>query len=140
MVITWRAFSCLIALTFLACAPVHAGEIPLAWEHPGQESLEGFRIYYGLENVSLESPFVATWSGARDHVVPNLTDCMEWHLGIVSVGPGGLTSGWTQNPDGSNLIVKGWPQMRINSVSYQDDDDPAGVTRILGANFGPEAP
>lgn len=118
------------ALIFFAL-PAMANYIPIAWNHDGHPNLAGFRIFYGEGTVAVSSPSVVTGPESRSYDVPNLTDCTEWHISVQAFDTDGNLSGWPQDSNGANVVVKGWPKVKVTGAYYTHD----GVTRITGVNF-----
>lgn len=121
----------IITVLILFATVASANYIPIAWSHDGHPNLAGFRIFYGDGTVGEDSPSLVTGPEARGIDVPNLTDCVEWHIGVQAFDSDGGLSGWPENSDGTNQIIQGWPKVKITGAYYTHD----GVTRITGVNF-----
>jgi len=113
--------------------PAHAGTMSLEWDTVDHPNLASYRVFYEIGTVSESSTPLDVALPTTSVVLLGLDDCAEYHASVQSVHTDGSLSGWPQDAGGSNIVIRGWPLVTIDSVTYAG----AGLVQIAGNNIGP---
>lgn len=107
-----RIICALLTLLF-ATTSASTGTITLEWTPVQDSRLDSYYVFYGMGSVGESSEFDVvpgdSCGATCSHTITDLSECQEWHTSVKSVDAQGNTSDWPKRADGSNLIIKGFP-------------------------------
>lgn len=118
----------LAAFLAVACTPVLAGQIQLAWDAvPGAT---GYRVYYGTQSGSYTSNVTVSTTATT---LSGLQNCQTWYVAVKAFNSAG------ESADFSNELA-GWPRPEVTSATPGAAIQGQQLTvTVNGTNFQPGA-